>query len=94
MEKTLERRLKREVERHGAKAYKFVSPGMAGVPDRLILIPGGRAIFVEMKDEGEKPDPLQVKRAKDLRALGFAVYCLDSVNAIHGFIEEVFGSEI
>lgn len=63
-ESQLERLLKREVERYGGKAMKFVSPGLSGVPDRLVLLPGGRAVFAEMKAPGEKLRPLQVKRKR------------------------------
>lgn len=46
------------------------------VPDRLVLFPGGRLAFVELKAPGKKMRPLQVKRAKQLTALGFRVYCV------------------
>lgn len=93
-ESRLEQRLKNEIERRGGKAPKFISPGMRGMPDRIILLPGGRVIFVEMKAPGETPTPLQEKRADDLRKLGFKVYCIDSVEAIDVFITEVFGRGI
>ena len=89
-ETRLERRLKSEVKKHGGKALKFISPGMAGVPDRIVLLPGGQAVFVEMKKTGEKLRKLQQKRVKDLEALGFKVYKLDSEEAIANFIREVF----
>lgn len=89
-ESSIERRLKKEVEKRGGKALKFVSPGMRGVPDRIVLLPGARTIFVELKAPGEKPEPLQVKRAAELRELGFKVYCLDSIEAINRFVSEVF----
>jgi hypothetical protein len=92
MERTLERRLKREVEKRKAKAWKFVSPGVSGVPDRIILLSGGRAVFIEMKDTGEDLEPLQKKRAQELRALGFEVYDIDSNEKIDDFIRRVFGT--
>lgn len=88
-ETRLERRFKKEIERRGGRALKFISPGMRGVPDRLVLLPGGQAVFVEMKAPGEKPTPLQEKRADDLRKLGFQVYCIDSITTIDEFIREV-----
>ncbi|ABO49731.1 conserved hypothetical protein [Desulforamulus reducens MI-1] len=90
-EAQIERKFKREVERRGGKAWKFTSPGMSGVPDRIVLLPGGRSIFVELKAPGEEPRPLQVKRAKELTELGFEVYCIDSFAAINKFVIEVFG---
>lgn len=86
----LERRFKNEVGKRGGRALKFVSPGWAGAPDRLVLLPGGKAVFVEMKATGEVPRPLQVKRAEELRALGFPAFFLDSIAAIDAFIAEVF----
>lgn len=86
----LERRMKREVDRRGGKALKFQCPGMSGVPDRLVLTPKGKAVFVEMKSTGEKLRPLQLKRKKDLEKLGFAVYAIDSEQGIDDFIREVF----
>ena len=90
-EKQVERRLKNQVEKRGGKALKFVSPGIRGVPDRIVLLPGARTIFVELKAPGEEMEPLQRKRAAELRALGFSVYCLDSFEAVDQFIQEVFG---
>jgi hypothetical protein len=89
-ERQIEKRLRLEVECRGAKAYKFVSPGTAGVPDRLILFPGGRTVFVELKRPGEHLRPLQEKRAAELRALGFKVYCIDSIETVRGFVREEF----
>ena len=58
-EKTVERKLVKAVRDSGGLALKFVSPGMAGVPDRLVLFKGGKAAFCEVKAPGEKPRPLQ-----------------------------------
>lgn len=88
-EGTLERRLKREVEKLGGRAVKFVSPGLSGVPDRLILLPGGQAVFVEMKAPGEPLRPLQEKRIRDLRHLGFQAHVLDSDEDIDQFVKWV-----
>lgn len=91
-ESRLERRFKREVERRGGQAYKFTVPGMRGMPDRIVFLSGARVLFVEMKAPGESLRPLQAKRAKQLRALDFPVYCIDSVDGIKDFIAEVFPS--
>ena len=88
-EKDVERKLVSAVRNAGGLALKFVSPGMAGVPDRLLLFPGGRAAFCEVKAPGEKPRPLQVHRMEQLRELGFRVYVVDSVERIRGMIEEI-----
>lgn len=88
-EKMIEQKLRDKVKQCGGKAVKFVSPGMNGMPDRLILIPGGRVVFVEVKAPGKKPTPLQEKRAQELREMGFSVYMVDSVEAVQQVVEEV-----
>ena len=88
-EKTLERMLVRAVKNMGGLALKFVSPGMAGVPDRLVLFPGGKIAFVEMKAPGEMPRPLQRLRHDQLRELGFRVYVIDGVEQIRELVEEL-----
>ena len=89
MEKDLERKLVKAVRDSGGLALKFVSPGMAGVPDRLLLFPGGRAAFAEVKAPGEKPRPLQVHRMDQLGFLGFRSYVVDSEEKIGEMIREI-----
>ena len=79
-ESTIEKHLVAEVKKAGGIAYKFLSPGRRAVPDRLVLLPGGRAVFVECKAPGEKPRPEQVREHERLRARGFTVVVLDSKN--------------
>ena len=76
-EKQIEQKLVRAVRAAGGLCPKFVSPGLAGMPDRLILLPGGRFAFVEVKAPGEKPRALQLHRHAQLRVLGFSVFVLD-----------------
>lgn len=73
-EKTTEAYLRSEIKKLGGMAYKFVSPGNAGVPDRMICLPGGRVLFAELKSEGGKSTPKQIQQQNKLRALGFTVY--------------------
>ena len=94
LENRIEKKLKKEVENIGGKALKFVSPGMSGVPDRIVLLPGGKIIFVELKAPGEKLKLLQEYRAKELRKLGFRVEMLDSIEKVNNFIFEVKDSAI
>jgi len=88
-ETTIEKKLKTEVEKHGGKAYKFVSPGMSGVPDRIVLFPGGRLFFVELKAPSKNLEPLQVKRKKELEQLGFKVFKIDTFAGVNDFLKEV-----
>jgi len=89
LEKQIETKLKREVKRIGGMAFKLATPGNAGVPDRLVLLPTGDVVFVELKAPGKKLRPLQLKRKKQLENLGFKVYVIDSYKKIDAFIEDV-----
>jgi hypothetical protein len=77
LEKTIEQKLVKAVKALGGIAPKFVSPGFDGMPDRIVLLPGGKIVFAEVKRPGEKPRPLQTARHEMLRGLGFRVYALD-----------------
>ena len=91
-EKTIEQQIRTTVKGMGGVALKFVSPGTSGVPDRLILLPGKRIAFVEVKAPGETMRPLQVKRKRQLEALGFSVYCIDRPDQIGGVLDEIRSS--
>lgn len=88
-ESLIERKLVTEVKKRGGMAVKFVSPGLDGVPDRLVFFQGGRFAFVELKAPGKTMRPLQQKRAKQLAALGFRVYCIDNKERIGGVLDEI-----
>lgn len=91
-ESAIERKLTLEVKKRGGLAPKFVSPGLDGVPDRLVLLPGGKLAFVELKATGKAMRPLQVRRARQLTALGFPVYCIDRTDMIGGVLDEIQAS--
>ena len=88
-EKTIEQRLVKAVKNSGGIAPKLVSPGFDGMPDRLVLLPGGKIGFVEVKAPGKEPRPLQVARHKLLRRLGFNVFVLDDPEQIGGILDEI-----
>ena len=88
-EKTIESKLIKAVRSMGGLAPKFVSPGLDGVPDRLVLLPGGNIAFIEVKAPGETMRPLQVRRKRQLESLGFSVYCIDSPEQIGGILSEI-----
>ena len=88
-EKQIEKKLITEVKKRGGICPKWVSPGFDGVPDRIVLLPGRKFAFVEVKAPGEKPRPLQVARHRLLQQLGFRVYVLDNLNQIGGMIDEI-----
>lgn len=88
-EKQIEQKLVKAVKQSGGIALKFVSPGFDGMPDRLVLLPGGKIAFVEVKAERQKPRPLQIRRHEMLRRLGFRVYVLDDARQIGGILDEI-----
>jgi len=88
-EKTLEHHLVTATKTAGGIAIKLFCPGFDGMPDRLILLPGGRCGFVEVKQAGLKPRPLQLSRHRLLRRLGFQVFVLDNETQIEVIIREI-----
>lgn len=89
-EREIEQKLKKETEKHSGMCFKFLS-SVSGVPDRLLLFPGGFLIFVELKREGEKPRKLQMVMIRKIRELGFDVRVVDSEQGIQELMEEVDG---
>ena len=92
-ERDVEQSLVRAVRKMGGMCPKFVSPGLDGVPDRIILMPGARIAFAELKAPGRKMRPLQVKRKRQLESLGFQVYCIDRPEQIQKAIQETIGGD-
>ena len=76
IESSIESKLKKEVEKAvpGARCMKWVCPGYTGVPDRIILLPGGKIAFVETKAPGKHERARQVYVQDFLRRLGFTVF--------------------
>ena len=88
-EKAIERQLVSAVKRLGGLCPKFISPGFDGMPDRLVLFPGGRLAFVEVKAPGKTLCPLQVRRKGQLEELGFRVYMIDRLEQIQDILNEI-----
>lgn len=88
-EKEIEQKFVKAVKQIGGISPKFTSPGLNGMPDRIVLIPFGKMAFVEIKAPGESPRPLQMARHKLIRSLGFKVYVLDDDQKIGGIIDEI-----
>ena len=82
-ESEIEKKLVSHIKKLGGIAYKFSSPNRRSVPDRLCVMPNGRAFFVELKTKGKAPTPLQQHEHCLLRALGHTVLVIDSVEAIY-----------
>lgn len=91
-EKSVEGKLTNAVRMMGGIAFKFVSPGFDGVPDRLVLLPQGKMAFIELKAPGKKLRPLQVRRKNQIEGLGFRVYCIDNPAQIGVILNEIQSS--
>ena len=88
-EKTIEKKLVIAIKDMGGIAPKFMSPGFDGMPDRIVLLPGGRMGFVEVKAPGKVPRPLQEARHRMLWMLGYRVYVLDRAEQIKQILEDI-----
>ena len=89
-EKNTEAYLRDEIRRRGGMAYKFVSPGQTGVPDRIVILPGGQIFFVELKSEGKKSSAKQKCQQERLRALGCTVYAdIDTKAKVREMLDEI-----
>ena len=90
LEKKIEGKLVSEAKKRGCIPVKLLSASYNGLPDRMILAPGERVAFVELKAPSEKPRPIQIHRHKQLRALGFRVYVIDEAEQIGGMMDEIY----
>lgn len=89
LERDIEKRLIDPIRGLGGLCLKFETPGFTGVPDRIILLPGGRVVFVETKQPGKKERPRQELVQGIMRALGFTVYgTVDSIEKINAIVEK------
>lgn len=88
LESRIEQSLVRGVRKAGGWALKLVSPGHAGVPDRLVLLPGGRVLFVELKQDTGVLSPLQIETHKRLHRLGMKVYTLYGREGVKEFLRK------
>lgn len=92
-ERVVEQALVRAVKARGGICPKWVSPGLGGVPDRIVLLPGGKIGFVELKAPGEKPRRLQDARLRQLAGLGYQSFICDREETIGGILDEIEGVE-
>ncbi len=88
-ESTIEARLVRMVRAKGGLCYKFVSPGNPGVPDRIVITPEGRTIYVELKTPVGRLAKVQKWQHEELRKRGAEVRTLWSVEQVNEFVKEV-----
>lgn len=92
-EKSIEQYLVKRTKGIGGKAYKFVSPGNAGVPDRIVIFPNGRVAFVELKCAAGKISAAQKNQIAKLKALNQTVRVIYSKDEVDNLIAEFGGTE-
>ena len=88
-ESQIEQKLTEKVKAKGGASIKLVSPSSVGLPDRLVLLPGGKLGFVELKAPGKKPRQIQIYWLEKLRALGFFAEVVDSLEGIDPVLEKL-----
>ena len=91
LEKDIENYLRKEVIKAGGISYKFVSPGVVGVPDRIVLFPGGVLIFVEVKAPGKVLRASQLVQKKVINGMGRAVHIIDSFDQVDSLVSPFRG---
>ena len=88
-EKALEAELRERCKALGWMCIKLTSQYQRGLPDRLILMPGGRVCFAEIKTTGKKPTALQKVTHERLRALGYRVEVVDTTESLDNLIVDL-----
>lgn len=88
-EKVVERKLVELVKINNGMCIKLLCDQLIGLPDRLCLFPNHKMAFVETKTTGQKPRRIQAYIHKKLRALGFRVEVIDSVEGVEQFINSI-----
>lgn len=91
-ESSIESRLVRMVRDRGGLCYKFVSPGNPGVPDRIVITPAGRTVYVELKTEVGRLAAIQKWQHEEMRKRGADVRTLKGLDQVKAFVEEVFSA--
>lgn len=89
LEKEVEKFLVREVKKIGGVSFKFISPGNAGVPDRIVMLPNGKVVFVELKTDKGKLTKLQEVQIKKISNLGADARVLRGIEGVREFINEI-----
>lgn len=88
-EKVIERKLAKLVKINGGMCIKLLCDQLIGLPDRMCLFPGHKIVFVELKTTGQKPKRIQAYMHNKLRALGFRVEVIDTVESVINFVDDI-----
>lgn len=93
-EKVIERKLVELVKLNGGMCIKLLCDQLIGLPDRMCLFPGHKIVFVELKTTGRKPKRIQAYMHNKLRALGFRVEVIDTVESVINFVDDIVLNKI
>ena len=88
-EKVIEKYLVEQARLKGLPCLKYSNPNMVGYPDRLLVLPGGKVIWVELKSRGRKPTKIQQMRMAELVSLGHPVKVIDNKADIDELINTI-----
>lgn len=88
-EKKIERALVNAVKEYGGMCIKLLCNNLSGLPDRLVLMPHHKIVFVELKTTGQKPRRIQTYIHNKLKNLGFRVEVIDTVKGVDNFINSI-----
>lgn len=89
LEKEVEKILVSEVKKLGGRAYKWVSPGNDGAPDRIVIFPNRAPVFVELKTERGRLSSLQRVQCKRLKELGQDVRVVYGIDGLSQFFQDM-----
>lgn len=81
-EKVIEKYLIEQAEANGLLCLKYSNSNMVGYPDRLLVLPGGSVVWVELKSKGRKPTKIQQIRIAGLRNRGHYVWVIDNRKSV------------
>ena len=88
-EKSIEKYLVEQAKFAGCPCLKYFNPNMVGYPDRLVVLPGGKVVWVELKSKGRKPSKVQQVRMAELTDLGHVVKVIDNKLDVDKLINEI-----
>lgn len=91
LESKIERDFTKWVKGHGGLCLKQNANWYIGIPDRLIIMPGGRCMFLEMKRPGGKTSDRQEARIRSLRRRRIPVYTASSLEEAKAACRATFG---
>lgn len=93
-ESQIEKFLVRKIKEGGGLCFKFISPGNPGVPDRIVITPTGKTIYVELKTETGQLTKMQKLQIEQIREKGADVRVLYGIDGVKAFLREVFQNAV